>query len=421
MRRGVKERWQNENGTATRFLYLDQVPVGRVSGSTTIFQHNDHTGTSVVFTDAAGGQISEAAYYPFGAVATVPAGPVVPLFAGKRFDAQIVLYYFNARWYAPDLGRFISVDPLYLYHPERAAQDPRLLNPYAYAVNNPVRFVDPSGLFFLDVLVGIAIAITSVIVPAAIGIVAGALGATLAAAGSALAFGSGVGLLGAAVGAIVGGAIIGTAEGALRGALVGFTAGVNFAVGSLVFGPLIGAALGVITFLAAIPAVSQSDVYQGILGWSSYFMPMSWPGHILGLTLFSLNVAGMLITFGQVDAFRIRALTIDPRTGNIFTVGGWIGALVPRAFNLGAFSIVNPSRFVGGAIAPATFEHESGHMLNNAAFGFIHTYASIVTAPFATAGDFWERIAESNVPPGLRGTDPVAPEPDRPRIPVWGP
>ncbi len=78
---------------------------------------------------------------------------------------------------------------------------------------------------------------------------------------------------------------------------------------------------------------------------------------------------------------------------------------------------MNTSRYVGGEIIPATFEHESGHMLNNAAFGFFPA-----TRVFEGNGQdtFWERIAESNVPPGLRGTDPVTPEPDRPKIPQWG-
>lgn len=42
--------------------------------------------------------------------------------------------YFNARWYDPDLGRFTTEDPI---------RDG--LNWYAYANNNPLRFVDPSG------------------------------------------------------------------------------------------------------------------------------------------------------------------------------------------------------------------------------------------------------------------------------------
>lgn len=45
------------------------------------------------------------------------------------------LYYFNARWYDPQLGRFITEDPIKNGN-----------NWFAYAANNPLRFVDPSGL-----------------------------------------------------------------------------------------------------------------------------------------------------------------------------------------------------------------------------------------------------------------------------------
>ncbi len=45
------------------------------------------------------------------------------------------LYYFNARWYDPMLGRFTTEDPI---------RDG--INWFVYASNNPLRFVDPSGL-----------------------------------------------------------------------------------------------------------------------------------------------------------------------------------------------------------------------------------------------------------------------------------
>lgn len=50
-------------------------------------------------------------------------------------DNRLWLYYFNARWYDPILGRFISEDP---------AQDGT--NFYSYAANSPLNFVDPWGL-----------------------------------------------------------------------------------------------------------------------------------------------------------------------------------------------------------------------------------------------------------------------------------
>jgi RHS repeat-associated protein len=59
------------------------------------------------------------------------------LFSSKLFDAATGLYDFNARWYDPVLGRFLSPDPLgFVDGP----------NPYAYCAGDPVNFVDPWGL-----------------------------------------------------------------------------------------------------------------------------------------------------------------------------------------------------------------------------------------------------------------------------------
>ena len=49
-------------------------------------------------------------------------------------------YYYNARWYDPNLGRFTTEDPI------RSG-----LIWYAYANNNPLRFVDPTGLFINNI------------------------------------------------------------------------------------------------------------------------------------------------------------------------------------------------------------------------------------------------------------------------------
>lgn len=59
-------------------------------------------------------------------------------FTGKKIDRDTGLYYFNARWYDPQLGRFVTEDPI---------KDG--VNFYAYANNNPLRYVDPTGLRFV--------------------------------------------------------------------------------------------------------------------------------------------------------------------------------------------------------------------------------------------------------------------------------
>ena len=57
-------------------------------------------------------------------------------YCGEYFDAETDTYYLRARYYAPELGRFTSEDPV---------QDG--LNWYTYCAGNPVLFVDPSGLY----------------------------------------------------------------------------------------------------------------------------------------------------------------------------------------------------------------------------------------------------------------------------------
>lgn len=67
-------------------------------------------------------------------------------FTGKYLDDDTGLYYFGARYYDPALGRFISPDPLYVGDPERCTGNPTSCNLFAYANNNPMAYIDPTGL-----------------------------------------------------------------------------------------------------------------------------------------------------------------------------------------------------------------------------------------------------------------------------------
>jgi RHS repeat-associated protein len=77
-------------------------------------------------------------YQPFGVTQTVTEGTPNPLrFMAREWDPGTSLYYVRNRWYAPDLGRFISEDPIGLEGG---------INPYVYAGNNPINATDPMGL-----------------------------------------------------------------------------------------------------------------------------------------------------------------------------------------------------------------------------------------------------------------------------------
>jgi RHS repeat-associated protein len=66
------------------------------------------------------------------------------LFAGEQRDSATGLDYLRARYYDPDLGRFISKDPFSGF-----ITDPMSQHDYQYAHANPVRFTDPTGYFSL--------------------------------------------------------------------------------------------------------------------------------------------------------------------------------------------------------------------------------------------------------------------------------
>jgi RHS repeat-associated protein len=67
------------------------------------------------------------------------------LFTGQREMAGLGIYHFNARFYSPRLGRFLSADS---FVPGYA--NPQNLNRFSYVRNNPVRYVDPSGHVITD-------------------------------------------------------------------------------------------------------------------------------------------------------------------------------------------------------------------------------------------------------------------------------
>jgi RHS repeat-associated protein len=74
--------------------------------------------------------------YPTGA----PTLPTRRQFTGQINDSEIGLYFYNARYYSSAIGRFLSADTIV---PD--PNDPQQLNRYAYGLNNPVKYTDPTG------------------------------------------------------------------------------------------------------------------------------------------------------------------------------------------------------------------------------------------------------------------------------------
>ena len=118
------------------YVYLGNNLVERIDGNNNhVFFHEDHLGSTRLATDINGSKVSDNSYEPFGEgqYSSSPISNRVK-FTGKEEDKS-GLYYFGARYYDPEFGRFTQVDPLY---------DP-LESPYVYVRNNPMRLVDPDG------------------------------------------------------------------------------------------------------------------------------------------------------------------------------------------------------------------------------------------------------------------------------------
>ncbi len=138
---------ENTTGTAC-YVYG---PTGTLAKRTTINQesntfyyHTDHLGSTRLVTDSSKNIVTAATYHPFGELSTEE-GSEDYLFCGKEKDST-GLYYYGARYYDPDLGRFMSKDPLPGHF-----LNPQTLNRYTYCINNPMKYLDPAGLRLLSV------------------------------------------------------------------------------------------------------------------------------------------------------------------------------------------------------------------------------------------------------------------------------
>jgi RHS repeat-associated protein len=115
------------------------------SGNGVFYVLADHLGSTSAIVDTSGSVQAQQYYYPYG---TNRSGAQSDL-TDKRYTGQYHesglagtegLYYYNARWYDPALARFMQADTIV---PQPG--NPQALNRYAYGLNNPVKYNDPSG------------------------------------------------------------------------------------------------------------------------------------------------------------------------------------------------------------------------------------------------------------------------------------
>ncbi|HZU34066.1 MAG TPA: RHS repeat-associated core domain-containing protein, partial [Candidatus Angelobacter sp.] len=136
---GVNPVQEQSGGAVTANLLavgIDEI-FSRTDASGTFTQLKDALGSTVALADVSGDISAAYTYDPFGT--TLVSGQSSSnafQFTGRENEGN-GLYAYRARYYSPAFQRFLSLDPMGYQN------DP---NPYLYARNNPVNFVDPLGL-----------------------------------------------------------------------------------------------------------------------------------------------------------------------------------------------------------------------------------------------------------------------------------
>jgi len=274
----------DSSGKTIKHIFAGSNRVATVeSTGSTYYYHSDHLGSSNVITNQSGQQAQYCEYTPYGTLSrNEGTDAVTHKFTGKELDST-GLYFYGARYYDPEIGRFITADTIV-----QAPYDPQSLNRYAYARNNAIKYIDPNGRWFwVAIIVGAILGGVTAAVndqPIWKGILMGALGGMLVGAGAA-----GFGFWGA----VAAGMFAGAANSAAFGGNIGF--------GALCGG--IGAGLG-----------------YGLGSWASGWENGSFWGE-LGGAAFAGAVAG------GVGA---------ELSGGNFGQGAWMGAAYSSAGFLGS-------------------------------------------------------------------------------------
>ncbi len=115
---------------------VDQ-PLASVTATGMLFFETDGLNSVTSLSGAAGGLTDTYTYTVFGTTAATGTNSNRFRYTGREWDQETGLYYYRARYYDPEPGRFITEDP--------SGVDGGI-NLFAYTNNNPLRWTDPFGL-----------------------------------------------------------------------------------------------------------------------------------------------------------------------------------------------------------------------------------------------------------------------------------
>ncbi|MCP3870335.1 MAG: hypothetical protein GY703_20035 [Gammaproteobacteria bacterium] len=128
----VREQTDTGNANLLRSLDVDEL----LAYGDAEFPLADGLGSALAMVDGGGASVTNYTYSPYGSTMIHGGSANAFQFTGRENDGA-GLYYYRARYFHPQLKRFISEDPL-----GYGAGD---MNLYAYVGANPINFADPFG------------------------------------------------------------------------------------------------------------------------------------------------------------------------------------------------------------------------------------------------------------------------------------
>ena len=148
----------HKRGIQNEYVYLNGQPIAFFERNKPYFIHTDHLGTALGLTDLRGKLAWTAEYLPFGQATPGSKNPEFNLrFPGQYFDKESGSHYNYFRDYDPEVGRYAQPDPIgVMGHQRFGGRFAELLGPtspsglnhlYAYTESNPLRYIDPLGLY----------------------------------------------------------------------------------------------------------------------------------------------------------------------------------------------------------------------------------------------------------------------------------
>jgi len=164
----IDANYQISGGTRTRYVTSATEEIADISGARVVlaryiagpaideriaqvdangavkYIHTDKQNSVVAISNSSGAVISRRGYGSYGEttatqLASNDNSPTHPFgYTGRRWDADLGLYYYRARWYDPELGTFLETDPI-------GSLD--YINLYSYVGLDPMNATDPSGKY----------------------------------------------------------------------------------------------------------------------------------------------------------------------------------------------------------------------------------------------------------------------------------